>query len=220
MYRFKTEIGNFEIPSSYHELKVKDLVYCQGKTELEMLERLTGFDAVKLLMLDLSDFGKFLSFMNEPLSNIEPIDFVGNFDLSFDFREASYGKKVKASQHLQDFEPLEALAIYCDCDVSVFDELSVFEVFGSVNYMVSKLKEMDEERYKMLHVSPTKEQVLAGISDFDKLGEFNTIDMIARNYNYTHKEVEELEYNLVILILYRSKIQSNFENKLRDIVTK
>lgn len=220
MYRFKTEIGIFEIPSSYHELKVKDLVYCQGKTELEMLERLTGFDAVKLLMLDLSDFGKYLSYMNEPLSNIEPVDFVGDFDLSFDLREKSYGKKVKASQHFKDFEPLEALATYCECNVSEFDELSVFEVFGAVNYILGQLKEMDEERYKMLHVNPTKEQVMAGIHEFDKLGEFNTIDMIARNYNYTHKEVEELEYNLVILILYRSKIQSNFENKLREIVTK
>jgi len=220
MYRFKTEIGSFEIPSSYHELKVKDLVYCQGKSDIEILERLTGFDAVKLSMLDLSDFGNYLSFMNEPLSNIEHFDFVGDFDLSFDFREKSYGKKVKASQHVQDFEPLEALATYCECEVSAFNDMSVYEVFGAVNYLVAKLKEMDEERYKMLHVNPTKEQVMAGIHEFDKLGEFNTIDMIARNYKYTHKEVEELEYNLVILILYRSKIQSNFESKLRDIVTK
>jgi hypothetical protein len=61
---------------------------------------------------------------------------------------------------------------------------------------------------------------MAGINNFDKLGEFNTIDTIAQKYKYTHKEVEDLEYNLVILILYRSKISANFEKKLFDVRNK
>ena len=214
MYRFKTEIGDFTLPSSYSDLKVKDLKYIETHSDVEILEYLTGFDIVKLSMLDLSEIGNYLDFLKQPLHELEHVDFIANVDLSFDFRERSYGDKIKASNYLQSNEPFEMLKVYAgNIDV---DSLSVDVVFGAVNYVVSKLTEMDKERNAMLHYKPSHEELLAGINKFDELGEFNTIDFIARNYNYTHEQVEQLEYNLVILILYRSKIQSNFEKNLYE----
>lgn len=222
MYKFKTEIGDFDFPSNYDELTVEDLFFIRENIDnyALILERLTGLNSVQLAVIDLTQLDPFFEFMSQPLHEIEHADFVGDFDLSFDFKEKTFGQKVKASQHVKDNEPLEALAVYCKCDKKVFMSMSVNAVFGAVNYVVSKLSEMDKERHKMLNFTPTKEQEMAGISKFDELGEFNTIDTIAQKYNYTHAQVEELEYNLVILILYRSKIQTNFENKLREIVTK
>jgi hypothetical protein len=220
MYKFKTEIGDFELPSDYSEITIKQLKFIQANLENEalVLSELTGLDVVKLSMLDLSEIGNYFDLFNNPLDKIEPIDFIGNVDLSFDFRERSFGDKVKASQFLSEGNVYEMLSVYSG--ISDFDSYSVTEVYGAVNYVISKLREMDKERYTMLNFKPTKEQEMAGISKFDELGEFNTIDTIAQKYKYTHKEVEDLEYNLVILILYRSKIQSNFENKLREIVSK
>jgi hypothetical protein len=220
MYKFKTEIGDFELPSDYSEITIKQLKFIQANLENEalVLSELTGLDVVKLSMLDLSEIGNYFDLFNNPLDKIEPLDFIGNVDLSFDFRERSFGDKVKASQFLSEGNVYEMLSVYSG--ISDFDSYSVTEVYGAVNYVISKIREMDKERYTMLNFKPTKEQEMAGISKFDELGEFNTIDTIAQKYKYTHKEVEELEYNLVILILYRSKIQSNFENKLREIVSK
>jgi hypothetical protein len=220
MYKFKTEIGDFELPSDYSEITIKQLKFIQANLENEalVLSELTGLDVVKLSMLDLSEIGNYFDLFNNPLGEIEPLDFIGNVDLSFDFRERSFGDKVKASQFLSEGNVYEMLSVYSG--ISDFDSYSVTEVYGAINYVISKLREMDKERYTMLNFKPTKEQEMAGISKFDELGEFNTIDTIAQKYKYTHKEVEELEYNLVILILYRSKIQSNFENKLREIVSK
>lgn len=214
MYKFKTEIGDFTLPSSYSDLKVKDLKFIESHSDVEILEYLTGFDIVKLSMLDLSEIGNYLDFLKQPLNELEHVDFISDIDLSFDFKERSYGDKIKASNYLQSNEPFEMLKVYSgQIDV---DNLSVAEVFGAVNYVASKLIEMDKERNAMLHYKPSHEEILAGINKFDELGEFNTIDFIARNYNYTHEQVEQLEYNLVILILYRSKIQSNFEKKLNE----
>lgn len=214
MYKFKTEIGDFTLPSSYLDLKVKDLKFIETHSDVEILEYLTGFDIVKLSMLDLSEIKHYLDFTNQPLNELEHVDFISDVDLSFDFKERSYGDKIKASNYLQSNEPFEMLKVYAgEIDI---DNLSVAEVFGAVNYVASKLIEMDKERNAMLHYKPSHEEILAGINKFDELGEFNTIDFIARNYNYTHEQVEQLEYNLVILILYRSKIQSNFEKKLNE----
>lgn len=220
MYSFKTAVGNFNFPSDYSELTVRSLNFMLDNINdhAKILQHLTGLDMIRLSMIDISDLDPFFEFMKQPLSEIEPIDFVGDFDLSFDLREKTYGQKIKASQHIQDNEPLELLATYCECDSSVFLDMSVSDVYGAVNHLVSRLIEIDKERHNMLHVELTMEQQMAGISDFDKLGEFNTIDMIARNYNYTHKQVEELEYNVVLLILYRSKIQANFDKKYNDII--
>jgi hypothetical protein len=220
MYKFKTEIGDFELPSDYSEITIKQLKFIQANLENEalVLSELTGLDVVKLSMLDLSEIGNYFDLFNNPLDKIEPLDFIGNSDLSFDFRERSFGDKVKASQFLSEGNVYEMLSVYSG--ISDFDSYSVTDVYGAINFVISKLREMDKERYTMLNFKPTKEQEMAGISKFDELGEFNTIDTIAQKYKYTHKEVEELEYNLVILILYRSKIQSNFENKLREIVSK
>lgn len=214
MYNFKTELGNFTLPSSYSDLKVKDLKFIESHSDVEILEYLTGFNIVQLSLLDLSEIGNYLDFLKQPLSELEHVDFISDVDLSFDFKERSYGDKIKASNYLQSNEPFEMLKVYAgQIDV---ENMSVSEVFGAVNYVASKLIEMDKERNAMLHYKPSHEEMLAGINKFDELGEFNTIDFIARNSNYTHEQVEQLEYNLVILILYRSKIQSNFEKKLNE----
>jgi hypothetical protein len=42
--------------------------------------------------------------------------------------------------------------------------------------------------------------------------------MIAKDYKYTHKEVEELEYDLIFLILYKNKLTSNFEKNYSEII--
>lgn len=214
MYKFKTDIGDFTLPSSYSELKVKDLKYIENHSDIEILQYLIGLDAVKLSMLDLSDIGEYLDFMRQPLSEIEHCDFVGGVDISFDFKERTYGQKIKASQNMVNNEPFEMLQVYAgEIDVN---ELPISEAFGAVNYVASKLLEMDKERNTLLNYTPTADEVLAGINAFDELGEFNTIDFIARNYNYKHSEVEDLEYNVVILILYRSKIQAKFEKNLNE----
>lgn len=217
MYRFNTGIGAFELPSGYNELTVKQLKFIQSniKDEVAILSMLTGFDAFHLSMLDLSDFGNYLDFMQQPLHEIEPLDFIADVDISFDFGERTFGEKVKASQYLGDGDVYGMLSVYSG--ITEFDSMFVADVFGAVNYVISKLREMDEDRAKMLAYTPTIEEVMAGINNFDELGEFNTIDTIAKNYGYKHKEVEELEYNLVILILYRAKISANFEKKLIDV---
>lgn len=217
MYRFNTAIGTFELPSGYHELTVKQLKFIQENIENEgaILQMLTGFDVIKLSMLDLSDFGNYLDFMQQPLHEIELLDFIKDVDLSFDFGERTFGEKIKASQYLIDGDVYGMLSVYSG--LTDFDFMFVSDVFGAVNYVISQLRTMDEERAKMLAYTPTMEEVMAGINNFDELGEFNTIDTIAKDYGYKHKEVEELEYNLVILILYRAKISANFERKLINV---
>ena len=220
MYKFNTPIGSFELPSDYSEITIKQLKFIQENIENEalVLSELTGLEVVKLAMLDLSEIGNYFGLFEQPLHEIEPIDFIGDVDLSFDFRERSFGDKVKASQFLSEANVYEMLSVYSG--ISDFDNLSITEVYGAINYVISKLREMDEDRNKMLHFEPTAEEIMAGIHNFDQLGEFNTIDTIAQKYKYTHKEVEELEYNLVIVILYRSKISANFEKKLFDVRNK
>jgi hypothetical protein len=216
MYKFNTPIGSFELPSDYSEITIKQLKFIQDNIDNEalVLSELTGLEVIELAMLDLSEIGNYFELFKQPLTELEHVEFIGNSDLSFDFGERSFGEKIKATQHLKDNEPFEMLKVYAgEMDL---ENLSIAEVFGAINYVAEKLAQIDKERNSMLHYVPSIEEKMAGIDNFDKLGEFNTIDFIARNYNYTHKQVEELEYNVVILILYRSKIQSNFEKKLHE----
>jgi hypothetical protein len=78
-----------------------------------------------------------------------------------------------------------------------------------------KLIERDNERLKS---DITIEQKMAGIDSFNELGDFNTIDMIAEKYNYTHEQVEQLPYNLIFLILLKQNISSKFESNYSTII--
>jgi hypothetical protein len=81
-----------------------------------------------------------------------------------------------------------------------------------------QLKSIIERDNGRLKSDITIEQKQAGIDMFNELGDFNTIDMIAEKYSYSHSEVEQLSYNLIFLILLKSNISAKFESNYTKLM--
>jgi hypothetical protein len=239
MIKFKNKIKDFEIPTSYADLKVKDMSYLieHSDNELLILERLTGLNSVQLSMLDLSEIPEYLTFLKtDPLEVAEESDTLEIDGVFYTLPESlgakEYGQKIISCQAIAKNNPLQILSVYLQplIDGKEFDslrlketetllnKLNVESVYSCIKYILNKLKLILEKESEFLKSDITHEQKAAGIENFNVLGDFNTIDLIASKYCYTHKEVERLEYDLIFLILYKSNLTTKFEKAYAEIM--
>lgn len=214
MIKFETKIKNFSIPSDWSEIKFSDYLKLKGGNEIEAIEVLTGLNVVEMQLIDIEEITPYLSFLQEPIDNIEPNNFLNDIELPEDIGELSYEKKIIACRDLSDIETM----VLTYSGLTEINNLDCYSVFSAYNFLLSQMVNLLKRDSEQLASKPTIEQVQAGIEMFDILEEFNTIDMIARNYNYSHKEVEQLPYNLIFLILLKQNISSKFESNYQNIM--
>ena len=217
MIRFKTKLKDFTIPTSWVDIKCCDLNFFQDATEPEIIERLTGLSIAEQQFVDLNEIAPYLDFLQEnPFEIIEKTDYYLDIKLPDDIGEHSFEKKIKACSNLDN--PTKLLSVYSGVNEELILNDSVEAVYGAYLYLLDRVNEIVERDNNALESSTTEEQKRAGIEMFNQLGDFNTIDLIARDYNYTHSEVEQLPYNLIFLILFRMNISSKFEKNYNEII--
>lgn len=209
MIKFKTDLKSFEIPTGWHELKFTDYEKLVGSTEIEALKILTGLNDVELCIIDIDSIVPYLEFLKEDISLIE------DKESFIDCGNESYEKKIIACSDLGNIRLV--IETY-KTEIKNEDAVCSY-IFGIYNHISKQLIELIERDNARLKPNITVEQEQAGIDNFNELGEFNTIDMIAEKYGYTHKEVEQLPYNLIFLILLKQNISVKFEDNYRKIMT-
>src|SRR5690606_11900479 len=92
---------------------------------------------------------------------------------------------------------------------TVLGEMQVDEVYPALRFLLNQVDEIVELE-KLLDHKPTNEQVRAGIKNFNVLGDFNTIDMLADGDPLKYDSILKLPYNTIFNKLYKNKISSTF----------
>ena len=164
-------------------------------------------------MLDIEGITPYLEFLQEDFTKFEESNFINDIELPIDLGQESYEKKILACRDISNVR--EVIKIYSDVDCLDLNCDAVFQAYCYLLNRLIKIIERDNERLKS---EVTIEQKMAGIDSFNELGDFNTIDMIAEKYNYTHEQVEQLPYNLIFLILLKQNISSKFESNYSKII--
>lgn len=213
MIKFKTQIKDFNLPTSWSDIKFKDYLKLQSSNEIQAIQILTGLNEVEILMLDIEVITPYLEFLQDDPTKLEESNFIDNIELPFDLGEQSYEKKILACRDISNV--YEVIKIYSNVDCLELDCEVVFQAYCYLLNRLTKIIERDNERLKS---DITIEQKMAGIDSFNELGDFNTIDMIAEKYNYTHEQVEQLPYNLIFLILLKQNISTKFEKNYSEII--
>jgi hypothetical protein len=193
------------------------LNFFQDASEHEIIERITGLTIDEQVFIDLNDIVPYIGFLQEnPFETLEKLDFYKDVQLPSDVGECSFEKKIQACSNLDN--PIKVLSVYSGVGEEFILNDNVESVYGAYLYLLDKVNEIIERDNNALESRVTEEQKRAGIEMFNQLGDFNTIDLIARDYNYTHSEVERLPYNLIFLILFRMNISSKFEKNYNEII--
>lgn len=213
MIRFKTQIKDFNIPTNWNDLKFSDYLKLQSSNEIEAIKILTGLNEVEISMLDIEVITPYLEFLQEDFTKFEESNFINDIELPFDLGQESYEKKILACRDISNV--CEVIKIYSNVDCL---DLNCDVVFKAYCYLLNRLIKIIERDNERLKSEVTIEQKMAGIDSFNELGDFNTIDMIAEKYNYTHEQVEQLPYNLIFLILLKQNISSKFESNYSKII--
>jgi len=213
MIKFKTQIKDFNLPTSWSDIKFKDYLKLQSSNEIQAIQILTGLNEIEILMLDIEVITPYLEFLQEDFTKFEESNYIDNIELPFDLGQESYEKKILACRDISNV--YEVIKIYSGVDCLELDCEVVFQAYCYLLNRLTKIIERDNERLKS---KITIEQTMAGIDSFNELGDFNTIDMIAEKYNYTHEQVEQLPYNLIFLILLKQNISTKFENNYSEII--
>lgn len=238
MIKFKTKIGDFNLATSYSDITCREYKQMRDNPEdhIAIVKILTGLTEDKIVFLDLDEIAQYLEFLKVPaLDSLEEdvyIDYGNMRILPEKISQCTYGQKIVATKYLLNNDIEGIVATYLEPIIfeSKFDSskveqikesllgMNVSSVYSVGVYLINQLKEIVEREAELLKSEVTEQQKRAGIESFNVLGEFNTIDMIAKDYKYTHKEVEELEYDLIFLILYKNKLTSNFEKNYSEII--
>jgi hypothetical protein len=213
MIRFKTQIKDFNIPTNWSDLKFSDYLKLQNSNEIEAIKILTGLNEIEISMLDIEGITPYLEFLQEDFTKFEESNFINDIELPIDLGQESYEKKILACRDISNVR--EVIKIYSDVDCL---DLKCDAVFQAYCYLLNRLIKIIERDNERLKSEVTIEQKMAGIDSFNELGDFNTIDMIAEKYNYTHEQVEQLPYNLIFLILLKQNISSKFESNYSTII--
>jgi hypothetical protein len=238
MIKFKTKIGDFNLATSYSDITCREYKQMRDNPEdhISIVKVLTGLTEDKIVFLDLDEIAQYLEFLKVPaLDSLEEdcfIDYGTMKILPEKISQCTYGQKIVATKYLLNndvegvvatyLQPLVLGGKFNSSEVEKIKEgllgLSVSSVYSAGIYLINQLKEIVEREGKLLKSEVTEQQKRAGIDSFNVLEEFNTIDMIAKDYKYTHKEVEALEYDLIFLILYKNKLSTNFEKNYSEIM--
>jgi hypothetical protein len=213
MIKFKTQIKDFNLPTSWSDLKFSDYLKLQSSNEIEAIKILTGLNEIEILMLDIEAITPYLEFLQEDFTKFEESNFINDIELPIDLGQESYEKKILACRDISNVR--EVIKLYSGVDCLELDCEVVFQAYCYLLNRLVKIIERDNERLKS---DITIEQKMAGIDSFNELGDFNTIDMIAEKYSYTHEQVEQLPYNLIFLILLKQNISTKFEKNYSEII--
>jgi len=216
MIKFKTQIKDFNLPTSWNDVIFKDYLRLQSSNELEALKILTGLNEIEILMLDIEQIVPYIEFLQDDISQIEPLNFINDTILPTDIGECTFEDKILACRSIDNIT--KVISIYSKLDEIDILNASCESVFSAYNYLILQLKSIIERDNGRLKSDITIEQKQAGIDMFNELGDFNTIDMIAEKYGYLHSEVEQLSYNLIFLILLKSNISTKFESNYTKLM--
>lgn len=217
MIRFKTKLKDFTIPTSWSDIKCSDMEFFQSATEQEVIELITGLSIDEQVFINLDEIAPYLIFLQEnPFEVIERTEYYNGIELPKDIGECTFEQKIQACSNIDN--PIKVLSVYSGVDeVNIIND-NIESVYGAYLHLLDQLNALIERDNEVLQSTTSEEQKRAGIDMFNSLGDFNTIDLIARDYKYTHREVELLPYNLIFLILLRMNISSKFEKNYNEIL--
>lgn len=221
MIPFKIKISRFKskqilFPSSWSEISLEQFYQIQQLEETsdpgKLFEILTG----EKLKIDFTAFIPFMDWISEPLK----LEDFKRIDSGVQIMERQYKLKIHFSLELAKNKIIESapklLSLYLPQSESYFRRIPISESLPLLLDLIEQFKEQAEKE-KAIAKKPTPEEVQAGIKRLEQLSFFNSIDQIAREYNYTHEEVENLSANTVFLILCRKSFLNTFETNLREI---
>lgn len=241
MIPFKTKDFSFSIKSDFRDLTMKELNYIKDNIEddVKTAECLTGLTVDQLSRIDLTPIIDVLQFINEPLKDIEPRQLITINDKAYLLPERiitkTWYQKNRAFKYYESGELALVIATYLEPIIrgkkkpnekkvvelaKQLEDLSVYDFFACFNYLELQIKDLAERLNNMPQPTITPEQIEAGAEDFNILGEFVSIDNIARTYSRTHDEVLLWSYSTIFNILYKNNLNAIFETKYSAIMTK
>lgn len=230
MVKFKIKKGWFkhqtvDVPTSWD-----DISYNQFKSIIEtensedIFKELTGLDYVYAAQIE-----PYLNFTLKDLdpTAIEPRNYIeiqGEIYQAPNIYERSYGEKIifNLKKDVAEMCAIYLMPKFEGNKLKEFTELvrtaKLTDLHAVCNNLKTQMRELLRREESLLSGVVDVKQKMAGIDKFGELGEFNTVDKIAREYNYTHEQVEQLNYNLVFLILRKQIISANFEKSYRSVL--
>ena len=217
MIPFKVKISRFKketihLPTSWGELTLEQFLKIQNVNDPAlMFQILTGCN----LNLNIESFLPYMDWVSIPIT----LEDFKDESIEFDVFNFSYGDRIRMEQIINKGDLLNHAADICAIyknskQYYLKSKLSI--VLPFLLAVVDSFNKCIEKENKLLSRQPTFEEKSAGIDTFKELSHFNTIDMLAREYNYTHLQIEKLEYNYIFLILRRKQLIANFEIKHRE----
>lgn len=153
--------------------------------------------------------------------------------LPADFCTKSWGQKIIAFSALEKGNVLRMLSCYVQplydgekFDVDRLDEIEkkfasidVETVYGAVKFLLDQITKRVEYEKKVIVSTITHEQILAGIKNFNVLGDFNTIDEIAGGDPLKYEAVLEIDYHTIFNKLLKNNITTRFETAYHKIMS-
>jgi len=236
---FKVNKKKINVPSCWEDLSVKQFIdLTKTKDEVKMIEIATGQPQEIALQLI-----QYLPFLSTPI-NLNQIEaenylmFENEIYQIPNIRQKSWNQKILLSTIFKEIQSgnssihetiTEILAIYLqpiidnsklnlDSVENLATKLqseSFVKIYSVAKNIINQFNDLMTYENKMLSEKASPEQIRAGVKMFEQLGDFNAVDKLANGQIWMYETVKEIDYDTIILKLYKDKLERQFNENLR-----
>lgn len=117
--------------------------------------------------------------------------------------------KVEVPELLMAGKLTELIQKFTDASIEDICKQRHAELFSFVMWVKDELEALFKLEKDYLSTEPDIDLINAGIRELDKLGEFNTIDNLVKEWQgaYTHDEVKAMKYDFIFSKLLKNTIE-------------
>lgn len=211
--KFKKSI-TYYLPSGYEDLTLEK--YLGYANHIQTPEHLVSYLMGAPLNIDASNITPYLYWLGEPL-DLEQFTPAKNL---IDIKRQTYGQKIEAHNILKEDTTLRSAAELIQVYYPLMNpkRMKLGVVLPIYLGLVEQLREILTVEKSTLETPPNPEQMRAGISEFEKLGYFNSIDDLAGGDPLKYDTVLQVEYIVIYQKLLRNKISANFGERYSAIL--
>ena len=240
MIKFNTPIGDIQLPNNLLDITFEtyQFILDNPKDPVEILCKLTDWTPENIKLIDVSPIVPHLDFLtSREFEAVQPSKNISIVGVDFELHsliQGTWGQKLAAAQHIRKGNVLLTVSIYLsplyydrkfnEEEVIEFIEILKTQPAENVISLYKWIKDSVENiirwEVRNLPYKPSGDEIRAGISDFNRLGDTPTIDRLAGGDVLKWEAVLDLPYSTIRKKLLLSNISSNFEKKLSEIKSK
>lgn len=128
--------------------------------------------------------------------------------------DLKFSEMIDLKEHAENKDFVNVIKLIFNIKEKDVNTLNVFNAFSSYKFIIDQLKEIVRAEENQLSGNPSQKEIAAGIDEFKKYGQYNTLRMLTNGDKTKEKHWLSLPYSEVFLELSYMVDEARYQKNL------